>query len=65
MTPREKGSFIIEKIAMFPYTLVENNPSKKLRQIMFVISFFTLVVIMTPLIPYFIYLMVSEMLSDV
>lgn len=65
MTPREKGKFIVDKIAMFPYAIVKNNPNKKIRVLMFLLSFFTLVIIMTPLIPYFLYIMVYEIFLDV
>lgn len=65
MTPRQKANFILEKIAIFPYALVKNNPNKKLRQLMFIISCFTLVIIMTLLLPYFLYLITLDILADI
>lgn len=65
MTRNEISRFIIEKIGMFPYNLVENNNNKLLRISMFLLGIITLILTMVLFFPILIVLMIGEILEDV
>jgi hypothetical protein len=62
--PIEKGEWIINKLGMAPYNLVENHNNKIVRKIGMFVSFLWLPLVMTPFIPYFLYNILEELLYD-
>lgn len=62
--PIENGKWIIEKLGMMPYNLVENHKSKTVRKIGLFLCLIWLPIVMTPFIPYFLYNMVEVILHD-
>ena len=62
--PIEKGKWIIEKLGMMPYNLVEKHKSKVVRKIGLFLCLIWLPIVMTPFIPYFLYNMIEVILHD-
>ncbi|MBE9489020.1 MAG: hypothetical protein IMY67_01880 [Bacteroidetes bacterium] len=63
--PAEKGRWIIEKVGMFPYNIVETNKSKVVRVVCFSISLIWFLIVMAIFTPYFIYLMFQTIYEDI